>query len=142
TSLIMRADVTLADPFLPDEQGRAQARRLLGRAAALDPDAWYARYQLALWEQGAREAMERMRETSERYPQIASLQLEMARRLTDRGRTAEADAYIARAKEHVPTSCEVLSAELAALWRRGRRAEADARVDELLACDARSRARL
>lgn len=142
TVRITQADVTLGDPFLPDEQGQDQARRLLERAARLDPEAWYPQYKAAHWEQGAREAMAMLREVADRFPQIASLQLEMAEQLVERGRTAEADAYIARAREHVPTSCEVLSAELASMRRRGRREEADGRIDELLACDARSGARL
>lgn len=142
TLLIMQADVTLGDPFLPDAQRRDLARRLLERAGRLDPEAWYPRYKAAQYEQGERESLAMLRETADRYPQLASLQLEMAERLASRGRTAEADAYIARAKEAVPTSCVVLEAELQSLRRRGRSRDADERVDELLACDARSRARL
>ncbi|HEY8430755.1 MAG TPA: DUF3857 domain-containing protein, partial [Sandaracinaceae bacterium] len=141
TLSIVEADVTLGDPFLPSEQRADRARRLLERAAAADPEAWYPRYRLALAEQGARERLERLREVAERFPRIASIQLELARSFEERGRAAEADALIARAREAVPTSCEALEAELGALSRRGRRQEADARVDELLACDARSRAR-
>ncbi len=142
TLAIVQADVTLGDPFLPEEQREDRARRLLEHAAELDPDAWYPRYRAALAEQGARESFALLRETADRYPAIASLQLEVSRALLERGRTAEADALVARAREHVPTSCAVLEAELASLRRRGRSEQADARVDELLACDARSEARL
>lgn len=142
TLLISHADVTNDDPFLPDAHAADRARRLLERAARLEPDAWYPRYQAARHEQGARESLALMREAADRYPHIASLQLELASWLGERGRTAEADAYIARAREHVPTSCQGLNAELASLRQRGRAEDADARVDELLACDARSRARL
>ncbi len=142
TLSIFEADVTLGDPFLPGEQRSDRARRLFERAAAADPDAWYPPYRRALAEQGARESLAMLREVAERFPAIASLQLELARALDERGRAAEADALVARARQHVPTSCEALDAELSALRRRGRAEEADRRVDELLACDARSRARL
>ncbi len=140
--LVIQADVTLSDPFLPEEERRDRARRLLESAAERDPSAWYPRYQAALADQDGRASFEKLRETAERHPTLASLQLEVGRALAERGRTAEADAYIRRARELVPTSCEALAAELASLRRRGRAQEADQRVDELLACDARSSARL
>lgn len=142
TLLILQADVTLRDPFLPNEQARDTARRLLERAARLDPEAWYPAYRAAFSEQGAREAIALLQQAADRFPHIATVQLEMAEWLLNRGRTAEADAYIARAREHVPTSCAALTAEIGTLRRRGRREEADRRIDELLECDARSTARL
>ncbi|HJL16503.1 MAG TPA: DUF3857 domain-containing protein [Sandaracinaceae bacterium LLY-WYZ-13_1] len=141
TRLIVLADVIAGDPHLPGDRRHDRSRQLLERAAEADPAAWYPRYRGARFEQRAREGVEALRAVATRFDSIASLQLRLAEVLRERGDTAAADDAVARARALVPTSCEALSAEIDALRARGRVREADARVDELLACNARSRAR-
>ncbi|MFC1464389.1 MAG: DUF3857 domain-containing protein [Candidatus Brachytrichaceae bacterium NZ_4S206] len=141
TVRVTQADIALGDPHLPNEQRQDLARRLLAEAVRRDPEAWYPPYRVALAEQGARESLAALQAVAERFPSLASLQLELARRLAERGRTAEADALVERARRLVPSSCNTLSAELGATRRRGRIEEVDGRLGELLECDARSRAR-
>lgn len=141
TRLIALADVVSGDPHLPGDRKRDRVRQLLEQAAEADPGAWYAQYRAARFEQTPQAALEALRAVAARYEGVASLQLTLARELRERGDTAAAEAAVARALERVPTSCEAIGARIDALRARGRVARADARVGELLACNARSRAR-
>lgn len=141
TRLIALADAISGDPHRPPEERRDHSRQLLERAAAADPDAWYPLFRAARTAQDPREALALLRAVVERFEATPSLQLDLASTLRERGDVTAADAALARAVELVP-SCAALDAELAALRARGRVAEADARLDEVLACDARSTARM
>ncbi len=141
----LRAAVALADPLRSDETRRDDARRLLTAMRERDPMAWYpilALARLAAAEGRDQEAMADLLANASSWPEVIALPLTLAQLDLQRGWDARADAQVALARRAVPSACAPLHAALASATARDRSRSIEALLDELIACDARSRARL
>ena len=144
-ALVLRAAIALEDPFRPQDASRDEARRLLRRAREKDPASWYARLalaQLAAAEGRDQEAIAEIREAATVWPELVVFPLTLVEMLQARGWDAEADRYVARAVEIFPESCSVIEAERAVAGRLDQMERYIERSEALVACSARSRARL
>lgn len=144
-SLVLRAAIALEDPFRPEDASRDDARRLLRRARDKDPQSWYARLalaQLAAAEGRDQEAIADIREATALWPELSVFPLTLAEMLQARGWDAEADRYVARAAEIFPESCNVIDAQRVMAARLDQMDHVAERTEALVACNARSRARL
>ncbi len=140
-ALALAATASFGDPFLPSDRKRDRARRALEAASRRDPAAWWPAVRLAWMEQGGPEAVARMREVARRFPDLVGVQLDLADLLSEHGFEADSEVAVARARELNPRSCEALRAWYGVLRGRLRLDRAHALVDDLVGCDARSRAR-
>jgi hypothetical protein len=139
--LLARARATYADPFLTDGRRDDEARSLFQRALARDPNAYEAELELALLEQGVPERLTKLRAIAERVSTVGVL-LTLARQLAEAGYAEESERVVERAREVAPESCGAIAMHFEALAERSRIAEANALVERLMSCDARSYARL
>ncbi|MFW6051760.1 MAG: DUF3857 domain-containing protein [Myxococcota bacterium] len=143
--LVLGASVALSDPLRPADVRRDRARRRLAAAARRDPQAWLPELQLARLSAADGqlvEAIERLRGAVERWPGVLALRLALQGLLLDRGWEAEAYAVTQEALERVDDSCPAIRVALAAAKRRDHIPRARELTERLVACDARSDARL
>src|SRR5690606_30682308 len=134
--------VALSDPLTGQQVAADEGRRILAAAAARDERAWYPRLQLANLEPDELTRIGMLREAMQRWPEVLVIPLTMIDVLEARGWQAQVDETIAHAREVAPTACRPKRAALQNALRRGRAPEVGALADELIACDARSDARL
>ncbi len=139
--LVLGARVAAADPFVPNTQREDDERRLVTWAAARDPSAHGPALRLAELETGELEALAMLREVAARFPQLASIGLELAGALAEAGYEADADAALARAAAARPEACAVVAARFDAEIDRGRVPKAAELAPALVACDARNEVR-
>lgn len=143
--LIAAAAATLNDPLRSGDVRHDTARRLLGWAAARDEAVWYPRLTLAQLEANEGRdvnAIESLRASAARWPEIVMFPLQLNDLLTTRGWHAQAADAVSLAREAVPSACRPLRAELNRARRRHRAAEALEIAESIVACDARSDALL
>lgn len=144
-TLVLRSAIALEDPFRPQDASRDDARRLLRRAREKDPMSWYARLalaRLAAAEGRDQEAITDIREAAGQWPELVVFPLTLAELLQARGWDAESDQHIARAAEIFPESCAVIEAQRSVAGRLDQIDRYVERTEALVACNARSRARL
>ena len=141
TALLARARVAGRDPFLPQGERDELVKRLYEEAAERDPGAWFPRLRLAQLEQGSREYFERVGEVADAFPEVLPVQLARMELLRRQGFVSDADAILAGLRERMPEDCGLLHRQYAVHSDRGRVQQANALVEAIVACDARSRAR-
>ena len=142
--LLQRANALLADPLYPQDVREDEARALMLAALERDPELWNPALQLARMAASngrVKEAVEAMRESAERWPQVPAVGLTLVELLRERDWNAEADRQVARLRKLVPDSCAVLRAQHYAHRRRMREREAAQSVEAIMACNAQSNAR-
>jgi hypothetical protein len=140
-TLMLLGRAVESDPYAAEERASAETRRIYALAAARDPQAYLAAYLDASAVQGEQEQFERLRAVADRFPHVAAVQLAWANVLDGAGLEAEATEAVARARATAPHACAGLAAEYRRLRSRLRIAEANAQVEALVACNARSLAR-
>jgi cellulose synthase operon protein C len=143
--LLLRAAVALSDGLRPADVRRDDARSLVAAAARRDPEAWLPQLQIARLAAAEGEvvrAIDRLREAVKKWPKVPALLLSLEALLLNRGWEAEAHEVAQRALAQVPDGCPAIRTALSAARRRDRTPEAQALVERLVACDARSDARL
>ncbi|MFK7984980.1 MAG: DUF3857 domain-containing protein [Sandaracinaceae bacterium] len=143
--LIAASAATLNDPLRSGGVRHDTARRLLGWAAERDEAVWYPRLTLAQLEANEGRdvnAIEVLRASAERWPELVIFPLQLNDLLTARGWHAQADEAVANARAAVSSACRPLRAELNRARRRHRAAEALSAAQAIVACDARSDALL
>jgi len=142
--LVLQAAVALADPLRTGELRRDQARELLRKAAARDPEAWYPSVGLASLEAAEghlKEAIDSLRGALARWPEVIAIRTSLIDQLKERGWGEEADRLVADLGQHMPHACAVTSLMLQSARSRGRMAELGPLTEKLMACDATSNAR-
>jgi hypothetical protein len=142
TVLMLASIIALSDPLTGGQVASDEARRILMQAADRDPRAWYPRLQLANLEPDELTRIGLLREATRHWPEILTLPLTLVDALEARGWDADVEAVIAGARGAVPDACRPRRAASNAALRRGRAEEVGALAEELVACDARSDARL
>jgi tetratricopeptide (TPR) repeat protein len=143
--LVAAGAAALNDPLRGSQVRHDAARRLLGWASARDPRAWYPFLALAQLEaaQGRDlEAIQALRVARERWPELVIFPLQLLDLLERRGFTAQADEQIVQAREVAPDACRPRRAALQQARRLSRAAAELEHAEALVACDARSDARL
>lgn len=140
--LILGSIVALSDPLTGQQVAADEARRLLSAAAERDERAWYPRFQLASLEPDELTRARMLREAIAAWPRMVVLPLALTDVLEARGWDAQADEAIATAREAVPDACRPRRAAMSSALRRSRAREVGELAEALVACDARSDARL
>jgi tetratricopeptide (TPR) repeat protein len=140
--LIFGAIAAFLHPLMGPQVAADEARRLLIQAAARDERAWYPRFQLARLEPDALERISSLRSAMERWPEVIAIALELVDALEARGWEAQTDEVIAHAARAVPDACRPRRAAMHSALRRERHGEVGRLAEEVVACDARSDARL
>ena len=142
--LALRSAVALSDPYLPGDMGRDQARRLLRQVEARDPQAWFARLQLARLDAAEgrdAEAIAALRAYIGAWPEVPGFRMALIELLLNRGWDTDAEQQIEAAVAQMPGNCAPIEAALNHARRRDRIERIDRYADELMACNARSSAR-
>ena len=137
TMLSLAARIASNDPFQPETRREDDERRLVALAAARDPQAVWPAMRRAALESGEVESLAALREVAARFPQLATIQLELASALAEAGYQADADQAVARAQAAQPEACPVIAARYNAAVERGRVELAVPLARDLVACDAR-----
>lgn len=143
--LVAAASASLSDPLRSSQVRHDTARRLLGWAAARDERAWFPYLTLARLEAAEgrdTDAIEALRGALERWPELVIFPLQLVELFEQRGWASQADEQIARARSVAEDACRPRRAALQQARRRGRASEEMEHADALVACDARSDARL
>ncbi|UJR86261.1 Hypothetical protein I5071_83430 [Sandaracinus amylolyticus] len=140
--LVLGSIVALSDPLTGQQVAADEGRRLLTLAAERDPRAWYPRMQLANLEPDELTKIRMLRDAIQQWPEVLVLPLTLIDVLEARGWEAQTDAAITLARQVAPTACRPRRAALNAALRRGRSSEVGELSEALVACDARSDARL
>jgi hypothetical protein len=143
--LVAAGAAALNDPLRGSQVRHDTARRLLGWAAERDPRAWYPHLtlgQLEAAEGRDLDAIAAMRSGLERWPELVIFPLQLVDFLEQRGWTAQADEQIDTARRIASEACRPRRAALQQARRRSRAADELEHARALVACDARSDARL
>ncbi len=138
---ILQSAVALADPLVPAQTRRDNARRMLRAILDKDDQAWFPVLQLARLKAAEgrdQEAIADLRAAAGRWPELSTLRLALAEFLLNRGWDAEAAEHIENSLRIAPNSCGPIAAALTLARRRDRVREIDRWVEASMRCDARS----
>lgn len=139
------ASSRFGDPFIPGDRATDEARTALRTIAQRDPSAWYPVLelaQLAAREGRVDEAIDGLRAAESRFPQIVGIGLTLVELLEQKGFTAEAERRLRALADRRPGDCSVIASQRDLAEAMGRVVAAREFADALVACDARSTARL
>lgn len=142
--LVLSAAASVADPLRPAELRRDGARELLRRAARQNAAAWYPAVGLANLEAAegrSKEAIDALRETEARWPEVMAIRTSLIDQLRERGYIEEADERIAELARTIPEACALANLEFASARSRGRIEKMAALAERVMACDKTSSAR-
>ena len=140
-TLLERADALRGNPFLPPGRAADEAKHLYTLARRADPSAYFPELALSRTEPSPEERLAAMRRVVERFPAIATLWLELAALLDNRGLEDESERAELRALSTFRESCAAIQARYSTLRDRWRFDRARELLDALQGCDARSDAR-
>jgi tetratricopeptide (TPR) repeat protein len=144
-ALLVAADVAFLDPSIGDDARRDRMRELLRRAEAVDAGLWYPAFLLSRLEAmdgRAVQAIEILEKSRTRWPGRVELMLQLAGLYLVRGLENQADAILEQTHAIAPAACPTLAALRERAQRRKNYALADRYTEQVLGCDATSRARL
>ncbi|NOY93176.1 MAG: hypothetical protein GXP55_18480 [Deltaproteobacteria bacterium] len=142
--LMSQSLIALNDPLMPRDQRRDAARRMLRRAKQLDPQAWFPAYRLAALDAADgrdQDAIRTLKADAETWPHVLDFQSELVSLLSRRQWDAEADRWIARARQLVPNACGPIGWELDAARGRDQTEEINRLLEAYMGCNASSDAR-
>ena len=139
--LIQKIDLLGGDPFLPDDKREAIQTLLYQRAHERDPAALYPAIREVLRQEDPNAVFDGFTEMSERYPDVVELRYIHAELLGQRGRTTEAEAELRAIRADFPNECAPIARLRTLLAEGSRTDEANALVEDLVACDATSSVR-
>lgn len=139
--LVHRIDLLGGDPFFPDDKRQQIQNLLYQHAYERNPRALYPAIRQVLREEDPNAVFDGFGELREQFPEVVELRYIRADMLSQRGRTTEAEEELRAIRADFPNECAPIL-RLRNLLRDGSRIdEANALVDDLVACDATSRAR-
>lgn len=139
--LVHKIDLLDGDPFFPDDKRQGIQTLLYQRAHERDPQALYPAIREVLRQEDPNAVFQGFADMKERYPEVVELRYIHAELLSQRGRTTEAEAELRSIREDFPNECAPIVRLRALLADAQRVDEANALVDELVACNATSSAR-
>lgn len=143
--LVLASSVALSDWLRPSDVRRDDARHLLEAAAKRDPKAWQPAFQLARLSSADGQvvrAIRRLRKAVATWPDVLDLRLSLQDMLLDRGWEAESYNVIQGAYHRFPEACPAIQVALSAAQRRDKTEQARKLIDQLVACNATSNAKL
>ncbi len=139
--LVQKIDLLGGDPFFPDDKRQGIQTLLYQRAYERDPQALYPAIREVLRQEDPNAVFQGFTDLSQRFPDVVELRYIHAELLGQRGRTTEAEAELREIRADFPNECAPI-ARLRTLLAEGSRVdEANALVDDLVACDATSSVR-
>lgn len=142
---VQRAAVALNDPLLPGDKAKDQSTQWLNRAVERDKNLWSPLLQLAtgmISNGRVPEGILALQGLAKRFNQMPAIGLTLAKVLRSQGLDEPAYTELTRLTRRLPGACSPRNALLSLLLEQQRHVEAAQVVDELMTCDARSRARL
>ena len=140
--LVHRIDLLGDEPFLPDDRRNAIRTVLYQRAHERDPEALLPAIADVARREDPNEVFEGFVALRERFPEVVALRYIVLELLEERGRPREAEAELRRIRRDFPNECGPVERLRQLLYDNERVAEGNALVEDLVACDATSRARL
>ncbi len=139
--LVHRIDLLGGDPFFPDDKRQQIQNLLYQRAYERHPQALYPAIRQVLREEDPNAVFDGFGDLRQQFPEVVELRYIRAEMLSQRGRTTEAEAELRAIRADFPDECSPIL-RLRNLLRDGSRIdEANALVEDLVDCDATSRAR-
>jgi hypothetical protein len=145
TPLVLATGIAFGDPLRGQQVARDDALRFVTEARERDPGAWYPLIQAARFEAEngrVREAIAMLRDGMSTFPEVLGFPLSLVDVLQARGWSDQVEPLLASMQARVPDACRPLRATLNRALERGRVPEANQLSEQLVACDARSDARL
>lgn len=139
--LVQKIDLLGGDPFFPDDKRQAIQTLLYQRAHERDPQALYPAIREVLRQEDPNAVFQGFTDLSQRYPDVVELRYIHAELLGQRGRTTEAEAELREIRADFPNECAPITRLRTLLSEGSRVDEANALVDDLVACDATTSAR-